>query len=734
MTLRGIAAAALTLLTGLLGAQVERAIPRDLIEQRIETAAELLGEDSNVDLTNLFEVLVDYYRDPLNLNRCTPADLEAMALLNDVQLAAFFAHRNRLGPLLSVYELQTIDAWDPATLELIRPFVTVKESGTNIRTPFKDMFGRSEHVLYIRSVTDVQQRRGYMGRNNIFGNTYSYPNGNPLPDLGDPAVVDSLRANSKVYLGSPYQVFTRYRMRYRNNLSFGITAEKDAGEEFFRGTQTQGFDFYSAHLFLREVGPFKSVVIGDYQAQFGQGLTCWTGLAFASKSSFSLNVKRSGIGLSPYTSVNENRFLRGVGATVGLGRRFDLTGFYSRNKLDATLSEVFNEDTSATPGNVNEAVITSFQEGGFHRTTQEMDRKHRVTEQLMGAHLRYAHNFFQVGMTAVHSAFSNTLNRSLQTYNQFEFNGRSLTNVGMDWNMIYRNLTWFGEVSASSSDGNYSEVSAVGYLTGLLAALDRRVSLALLFRNYPRDLRNLHAVAFREGTLSANERGLYTGIEIRPNREWGFNAYFDQYRFPWLRYQVNAPSAGHEVLAQLNWRPARTTEIYLRYRDQRFQRNSQMSTDGMQPAVDTRLSNYRFNASYRVSPSVSLRNRVDVVEYQRTGSPMQHGFLIYQDIVHRPLRSTAEFTFRLALFETTSYDARVYAFESDLIGLFSIPPYSGRGMRWYAMVRLTPQRRVDLWVRYGSWIFNDQNVISSGLQEINGNVRSDVKVQLRIRL
>jgi hypothetical protein len=38
---------------------------------------------------------------------------------------------------------------------------------------------------------------------------------------------------------------------------------------------------------------------------------------------------------------------------------------------------------------------------------------------------------------------------------------------------------------------------------------------------------------------------------------------------------------------------------------------------------------------------------------------------------------------------------------------------------------------VDVWLRYGAWIYRDQTVITSGLQEINGNVRSDLKLQVR---
>ena len=50
--------------------------------------------------------------------------------------------------------------------------------------------------------------------------------------------------------------------------------------------------------------------------------------------------------------------------------------------------------------------------------------------------------------------------------------------------------------------------------------------------------------------------------------------------------------------------------------------------------------------------------------------------------------------------------------------MFSIPAYYGRGVRWYGMARMTPLRRVDVWVRYGAWIYRDVDRISSGLQEV----------------
>ena len=331
-----------------------------------------------------------------------------------------------------------------------------------------------------------------------------------------------------------------------------------------------------------------------------------------------------------------------------------------------------------------------------------------------------------MGATAVRSTFDTELTRNLQPYNQFEFNGQDVTNVGVDWNVLRRNATWFGEVARTANGG-------MAWLTGVLVALDRSVSLSLLYRDYQRDFQDIHSVGFSEGGRATNERGLYTGIEVRPSREWSFNAYFDQWRFPWLRYQTDAPSSGYETLGQVTWRPQRGFELYVRARFQKRQRNTRDDVPGVDPLVDVDQSNYRFNATYKVSESVSLRTRVEAVDYRRTNEPVEHGFIIYQDLVHRPLRSKVEITLRAALFETDSYDARVYAYESDLIGVFSIPPYYGRGMRWYAMLRFKPLRRVDVWLRYGAWLYNDQDRISSGLQEIAGDRRSDLKMQVRVR-
>lgn len=703
----------------------ERPIPpelRDMIEQRVEAIAEQLGDNNDVDLTAITESLLARYQDPIDLKHTTDEELQQLQLLTDIQIAAILDHIRRFGPLINYYELQTIDELDMRTLELIRPFVIVSGNANASRASLKEILKNGRSEVLVRSVLNVEQRKGFIGQTSPFGVNYADPDGDPLPDVGDPHVLDSLRRNNKVYLGSPYKLYTRFRFKYRQNVDLGFTAEKDEGEEFFKGTQPDGFDFYSAHLFLRNIGRVKAVALGDYQAQFGQGLTFWNGITYASKTAFTLNVKRNGLGLLPYTSVNENLFLRGAGVTVDVLRDLELTGFVSSKKYDGNVTQ-----SSDTTGSLSgqEALFSSFQDDGYHRTYNEVAKKDAIQENIVGGHLRFKRPTWSIGATAAHVEFGNSLARASKPYNQFEFQGSHNTTYGADWNVLYHNFTWFGE-------GARSENGGMAAVTGVLIALDRRLSLAMLYRDYGRDYHGLYSVAFAEGSTPWNERGFYTGIEIRPDRTWAINAYLDRFAFPWLRYQVDGLSDGYDWLVQTTWTPNKRVQLYGRARYQSKPRNSGADLTGVSPLDDVVQRNYRFNASYKVSEGVTLRTRFERVDYQRGTDPMEHGFLIYQDASYRPMRSPVELTGRIAIFSSDTYNARVYAYENDVIGLFTIPAYYGRGMRYYTMVRWTIARHVDLWARYGVWIYNGQTSVGSGLDEINGDRKSDVKVELRV--
>ena len=74
---------------------------------------------------------------------------------------------------------------------------------------------------------------------------------------------------------------------------------------------------------------------------------------------------------------------------------------------------------------------------------------------------------------------------------------------------------------------------------------------------------------------------------------------------------------------------------------------------------------------------------------------------------------------------------RVYAYESDVLYAFSIPAFSGRGQRVYAVARFPLLRGLDAWIKMGVTVYQDKQSVGSGLEQIDSNHIWDSRVLLR---
>ena len=88
---------------------------------------------------------------------------------------------------------------------------------------------------------------------------------------------------------------------------------------------------------------------------------------------------------------------------------------------------------------------------------------------------------------------------------------------------------------------------------------------------------------------------------------------------------------------------------------------------------------------------------------------------------------------RFALFDTESYNAGIYAYENDVLYAYSIPAYYYRGTRTYLMLNYIIYKGFEIWLRYSQTYFDNKDVVSSGLSEIQGNTKSEIKAQLSIK-
>jgi hypothetical protein len=583
--------------------------------------------------------------------------------------------------------LQAVEDFDLPTIRKLAWFVTAQPVLRLENFELSDFFKNATHDLFLRYKRNLQLQDGFI----------------PDPATGVPD-----------YAGSPDYLYTRYRMNYKKSFRAGFTLEKDAGESLQHGP-----DFYSAHAMYSGQTWLKRLVVGDYQVLFGQGLTCWNGLAFG-KSPFISNVKRNGIGLRPYSSVQETNFFRGAATTVGT-KNIELTTFFSDKHVDGNASA--STDSVLTD---DEFIVSSLPVGGLHRTASEIANKNLVREQAVGSHLMYSHRMFSIGMSALHTRTNAILLPNTDLYAMYRFSGSRNTVIGADYQAILGNANFFGEAARSANGG-------ISMIHGFVAALHPSLTLSAVWRNFGKDFQNTKANVFGENNLTAsNERALYLGMQANLSSKFTLTAYADLIRYPWLRYRVDAPSVATDYLAQLNYKPDKKNEIYLRYR----RRTNVLNTSNTDVVItypsDVLQENWRINGSYQVHPNVQLRSRAEWSLYTKEGN-QSRGFVIYQDINFKRLGSKATFTVRYALMDCPDWNARIYAYENDVLYAFSILPYTGRGSRMYGMIKWDVARGVDLWVRYGAFLYNQTRVVTAETASPTELVKSDVHIQLRLQ-
>ena len=659
----------------------------EIIQQRIEFLAEQ-NENEDIDLTATMDALNYYFEHPINLNQTTEDELNEIGILTQFQVQDLLLHLKKNGKLITIYELQTLKYWDQTTIQMILPFVTVDEKIEQVNLNLKEILKYGNFEMYNRYQLIPEKKQGYFD---------STSNGN--------------------YQGNANHYYSRLRYSYRTNLSLGFTADKDPGEPFFQGVNKQGYDFYSAHAYYRGGKYLKGIVIGDYHIGLGQGLLIWTNYAFG-KTADVTNIKKTANSFKPYTSADENQFLRGFAIDLGY-KNFTWTNFGSIKKMDATVQ---------TDSTSNFSFYSSIQATGLHRTTTEIERKNSAIEKIVGSSLSYKKRNFKIGLNTIFQGYDKDYSKDIQTYNQFDFRGKEMINISTDYNWAIKNLNFFGEIAHNSFS------NGIAQLHGVLIAIDSRASFSLIFRNYAKNYQSFYSNAFADATKTQNEKGIYVGAKIKLNSNWFINSYADLFSSPWLKYQVDAPSVGHDLFSQITYKPSKKLEIYGRIREQNHQKNSRYFEGSISNLDDNIQRNIRINLNYQVSENITLKSRIEYVSLEGKSKTVETGSLITQDFFYKPKKLPFDLIFRYALFQTDSYDTRIYSYESNAQNVFSIPAYYNKGSKFYILIRTTFLRRFDLWIRYGKTVYVDQNEIGSGNESILGNLKSDLTFQLRLKL
>ncbi len=642
-------------------------------------------QDQDINYEMLYENLAQILSNPIDLNKATEEQLRSLYILNEIQINNLIAHRNQNGALLSVYELQAIDGFDEGTVGKLLPFVTIKSQSKEIKSLLHRIGTEQNNYFLLRYNRTLEDKRGFQYNPNTTTN----------------------------YLGSPNRYYGRFRVARAGDFSLGLTFEKDAGESLKWSPKTKhyGFDYNSFHVQVLNKGVFKNITIGDFQAQFGQGLVLGGGFGVGKGSESITTVRRSNMGFLPYTSLNESGYFRGIAVSTQLHKKVTLSSFASRNWMDGT----------SDLDSVNQ-FLSSISTTGLHRTENEQQRRKIALETNYGAILNYTHQSLEIGAIIHQTQFSVPIIRTPTLYNQFYFQGDRNTNAGLYANYSWKNLTLFGEVARTLEMGD-------AYVVGVLTSLTHQFDVALLYRDYDRDFQSFYGNAFSENTNAQNESGCYLGWKYKLNKKHMLTGYADLFQFPWLRYNGYAPSSGHEWLVRYTYQPTKSIFFYLQAREESKIKNLR-ETINLYGNENTIKRNYWINLDYRLSPQFSLKSRVQFSTYGFENKSTT-GFALIQDVSFSVKKF--KLSARYALFDTDDFDNRQYVYERDVWLAYSLPFYSGIGIRNYILLQYELSRKIDLWLRWSHFQYEDRETIGSGSETIEGSSMNDVKLQARIR-
>jgi hypothetical protein len=643
-------------------------------EMASETEDEARIESLYADLSHLSE-------HPLDLNRATAEELQRLPFLSDDQIRHLLAYREQYGHIYTVYELKNMETMNFQTIELLLPFVYAGDK-TVAGRPFSiNNLARGKNELQLRYGRCLQQKKGYRS----------------LPD--------SIREQypNRQYLGEPFYHSLRYSYTFDSRLQLGMVAEKDAGEPLWN-THHKGYDFYSFHLLLKDWGRLQTLVAGDYRMSFGQGLVVSNEFTPGRNVSVA-RVERRTYGFRRHFSTGEHDFFRGAAATARWGDT-DISLFYSYRKLDATPADSMT--------------VSAIRTDGLHRLVREREKAGLLPMQTAGGNIRYATPDVCLGITALSYSFGDyRIVPDGKPYQSFYFRGSHNLNMSADYMLKNRYLKFYGETAISAN-------RAPATLNALQLTPASWLSVLLLYRYYDRKYQAYFGNAFSQNTSVQNEQGLYTGLQFTPFPYWNVSAYADFFRFPWLKYGVDAPSAGREYMVQADCTQLQNVSFLLRYKYSQKEKNRTLP-EGNLSVLPYEQHRARLQIQYRIQSTV-LKTSADGILYREAGT--SRGLLAAQSVGWHPEALPFRADVHVAYFHTAGYDTRLYSYEKHLLYAFYVPQLYGEGFRLSTTLRWDALKNPSLFAKLSCTHYTDREVTGTGTEEIDGNRKTDISVLL----
>lgn len=662
------------------------------IEQFLDAADAMHSDEQYEDMLSVLQKLRVA---PLNLNTVDFDSLKLLFFLSDSQIDNILAFRKKYGVFLFPDELLLVPGIGKKDLENVRPFLYTGKVQLGQR--LKAIRSGTVQELIARGKINFPRQEGYKRYSpEDFKTEGQY-----------------LRKMKSRFHGIPLGTFVRYKAQVYEHLQVGLTLENDPGEAYFTKHQKTGFDFCSAYVAVSTERWMRRLILGDYRLQWGQGLVAWSGFS-SGKSAVAIGNEKSARGIAPYSSTDENNFLRGVALSLQPLPNLNTEVFFSGKKTDGNILE--------TDRLSEEDILTaSLYQSGYHRNENECAKKHTLKEWTTGASVSWNTPYFKTGLHTLYYHFKPGMEVGDKIYQRYNDDGQDRLLTGIDYKTGFRSLYFFGETA-------WSERGEVATLNGLRYSGSSRVAVCLLYRRYARGYVSRYAGGFGEYSNTSNEEGIYLGMDLNLIKKLKINVYYDHFRFFSARYNSSVPASGEEILVNMTYGHSFLEHLFrLKYEEKPEDWKGEIAATAWRKKLEL-----RYQLGIKCNKSVELRTRLDWMHYAKA-EKRENGYMVYQDLIYGKPRGNFKMQCRFSYFNTDSYNARIYSYEHNVLYGYSFPAYYGRGIRTYVNLNWKPATWLTLYAKSGWSYYPGRETLGSSVTAIEDNKVFDFIFQLRFR-
>lgn len=623
-----------------------------IIEKIVEGVENMESIPEDYEINEEQENLVWNSYNKWNINQLNPEVAFQIFEMTDYQYFQLQKYIDQQGELITIYELAGIEGFNHLEIQKWIPFLEVKPVKRD-KKYWTHFFRYAKHQILIRNGRVLESDSDYE---------------EDFPDST---------------MGSPDHLCFKYQFKANDWFSISFSGEKDK-EEFLKWDKKQkGFDFYSGNIQLVNIGFIKKIVIGDFRAQFGEGLIL--GSSYLQGSG--INIRKTGNNLQGVSSMSESSFFRGSALTVG-NHQYKGTIFWGHKmELDSIMG-------SCTGG--------SFQ---------------------------FNFKLIRLGFHALIVNYIDSIDENSKLYSKYQFTGIQNGNFSFDQKIILGKFLIFGEFGLSLNGG-------FGLLEGATYNFDPSTKLVVLLRKYSTNFQSILGNGFSKNSSLNSENGLYFGFKTSVTRNTTLEIFTDCYQIEWLKYLVDKPTQYLDFGISFQLSLSRTATLDLIYKYKTVYKN--LKTKYINEIEALKSNKFKISFKWKAHDYLHLKtefywnmNRANVPEFNFSKS--KNGYLILQDIQINLQKPQISLITRFALFDSPNYDERIYAYENDLNYSFTIYNHYRKGIRFYLVIKYDIDWMV-LQLKFARTIF--ENGIQYSFEEgiIDSETKSEIKGQWIIKL